>query len=72
MCSSHVTFEGAGSICGETHDVTCGSGMWDIGTCYLLNGHAGDHDYQVEPPDDYAAQRSHEDRADVLAKERAA
>ena len=38
------------ATCGETHDVTCGSGMWDIGTCYRPADHDDDHDYQVEPP----------------------
>jgi hypothetical protein len=42
-------FEGAGSVCGESHTVTDGSGS-DTAICYLLNGHAGEHDYRVEPP----------------------
>lgn len=37
-------------ICGETQDVTCGSGMWDVGTCWRPVRHDGDCDFQVNAP----------------------
>lgn len=48
MCSSSAYLDGAGAICGEQQSVTDGSGH-DLATCYRINGHAGDHDFQVEP-----------------------
>jgi hypothetical protein len=38
------------ATCGTTAPVTAGGGATDTGTCYRPAGHAGEHDFQVEPP----------------------
>jgi hypothetical protein len=40
----------ATATCNATAPVTAGGGARDTGTCYRPAGHAGEHDYQVEPP----------------------